>query len=77
MYYPLTHEECFLELSENIFPVDLLQEQLQKLTQNQVEPDYVELYMGTDGKVKHKFTDKKPVTAFPVKPSDSLEGLVS
>jgi hypothetical protein len=25
MYYPLTHEECFLELSENIFPVDLLQ----------------------------------------------------
>ena len=76
MYYPLTHEECFLELSENIFPVDLLQEQLQKLTQNQVEPDYVELYMGTDGKVKHKFTDKKPVTAFPVKPSDSLEGVV-
>ena len=31
MYYPLTHEECFLELSQNIFPVDLLQEQLQKI----------------------------------------------
>lgn len=76
MYYPLTHEECFLELSENIFPVDLLQDQLQKVVNNEIEPDFVELYMTTDGRVQHKFSDKKPVINFPVKPSDHLEGVI-
>jgi hypothetical protein len=76
MYYPLTHEECFLELSHNIFPVDLLQEQLQKITSLEVNPDYVELYTKSDGAVAHKFTDKKPVQNFPSKPTDNLEGVV-
>ena len=76
MYYPLTHEECFLELSQNIFPVDILQEQLQKITAQDIQPDLVELYLSSDGKVKHKFTDKKAVTNFPTKPSDDLEGCV-
>lgn len=76
MYYPLTHEECFLELSQNIFPVDLLQEQLQKVVNQDIQADNVELYLTSDGKVKHKFTDKKAVTNFPTKPSDDLEGCV-
>ena len=76
MYYPLTHEECFLELSQNIFPVDLLQEQLQKLTSMDIKPDYVELYKNGEGNVSHKFTDKKPVINFPSKPTDNLEGAV-
>jgi len=76
MYYPLTHEECFLELSHNIFPVDLLQEQLQKITSLEVNPDYVELYTKSDGAVAHKFTDKKPVQNFPSKPTDNLEGVI-
>jgi len=76
MYYPLTHEECFLELSQNIFPVDLLQEQLQKLTAQEIVADNVELYMTADGSVRHKFTDKKAVTNFPVKPTDNIEGCV-
>jgi len=76
MYYPLTHEECFMEMSQNIFPVDLLQDQLQKLVNNNIEGDNVELYYTTEGKVKHRFTDKKPVVNFPVKPADDLEGCV-
>ena len=76
MYYPLTHEECFLELSQNIFPVDILQEQLQKITAQDIQPDLAELYQGSDGKVKHKFTDKKAVVNFPTKPTDDLEGCV-
>jgi hypothetical protein len=76
MYYPLTHEECFLELSQNIFPVDLLQEQLQKITALDANPDYVELVQKADGTIAHKFTDKKPVVNFPSKPTDNLEGAV-
>jgi hypothetical protein len=76
MYYPLTHEECFLELSQNIFPVDLLQEQLSSLTSNEIHGDNVELYLNKDGRVIHKFTDKKPVQTFPSKPTDEIEGTV-
>lgn len=76
MYYPLTHEECFLELSQNIFPVDLLQEQLQKITALDANPDYVELVQKADGTIGHKFTEKKPVQNFPSKPTENLEGVV-
>jgi hypothetical protein len=76
MYYPLTHEECFLELSQNIFPVDLLQEQLTKIVSQEIKADNVELYLDSDGRVKHKFTDKKPVENFPTKPSDNIEGCI-
>lgn len=76
MYYPLTHEECFLELSQNIFPVDLLQEQLTKLVSQEIKADNVELFLDTTGRVKHKFTDKKAVENFPTKPSDNIEGCV-
>ena len=76
MYYPLTHEECFLELSQNIFPVDLLQEQLSKIVNQDIKADNVELYLDTEGRVRHKFTDKKAIENFPVKASDDLEGCV-
>ena len=76
MYYPLTHEECFLELSQNIFPVDLLQEQLQKIVSLEANPDYVELVQKSDGTIGHKFTEKKPVQNFPSKPTENLEGVV-
>lgn len=78
MYYPLTPEECFLDASENIFPIDLLQEQLNFLESGGYvkEVDYVELYRDTDGKVKHKPTDKKPVTSYPAKPSEDNSGVV-
>jgi len=78
MYYPLTPEECFLDASENIFPVDLLQEQLNFLESGvyNKEVDYVELYRDINGVVKHKPTDKKPVNNYPAKPSDDNSGVV-
>ena len=76
MYYPLTHEECFLELSQNIFPVDLLQDQLTSLISNEIQGDAVELYLNKEGRVQHKFTDKKPVQNFPAKPNDQIEGAI-
>jgi len=76
MYYPLTHEECFLELSQNIFPVDLLQDQLTSLVSNEIQADCVELYLNKEGRVQHKFTDKKAVQNFPSKPNDEIEGCV-
>jgi len=76
MYYPLTHEECFLELSQNIFPVDLLQDQLTSLVSNEIQGDAVELYLNKEGRVQHKFTDKKPVQNFPSKPNDQVEGAI-
>jgi hypothetical protein len=78
MYYPLTPEECFLDASENIFPVDLLQEQLNFLESGGYnrEVDYVELYRDINGIVKHKPTDKKPVNTYPAKPSEDNSGVV-
>ncbi len=78
MYYPLTPEECFLDASENIFPVDLLQEQLNFLESGiyNKEVDYVELYRDINGIVKHKPTDKKPVNTYPAKPSEDNSGVV-
>lgn len=78
MYYPLTPEECFLDMAENIFPVDLLQEQLNFLESGAYkrEVDYVELFRGMDGQITHKPTDKKPVSSYPCKPSENNEGVV-
>ena len=78
MYYPLTPEECFLDASENIFPIDLLQEQLNFLESGGYikEVDYVELYRDLNGLVKHKPTDLKPVNSYPAKPSEDNSGVV-
>ena len=78
MYYPLTPEECFLDASENIFPVDLLQEQLNFLESGGYikDVDYVELYRDINGVVKHKPTDHKPVNSYPAKPSEDNSGVV-
>jgi hypothetical protein len=67
-----------LDASENIFPVDLLQEQLNFLESGGYnrEVDYVELYRDINGIVKHKPTDKKPVNTYPAKPSEDNSGVV-
>jgi hypothetical protein len=78
MYYPLTPDECFLDMAENIFPVDLLQEQLNFLESGAYkrEVDYIELVRGVDGKVTHRPTERKPVNSYPCKPSENNEGVV-
>lgn len=76
MYYPLTPEECFLDVSENIFPVELLQHQLTFLESNNIKSTPVELYRDNEGKVKHRFTDKKPVEDYPASPKKENAGVV-
>lgn len=75
-YYPLEEEDCFLQANDNIFPVDLLQKQLEFIEQNGIQPTCVELTRELDGRVIHTFTDKKPVSNFPVKPKDNLDAPV-
>lgn len=72
MYLPLTIEECFLSDSDNIFDVEAAKRQkLRLITQERVGTP-VTLHMSETG-IKHEFTDKLPITNFPLKPQDSKD----
>jgi len=75
MYFPLTVDDCFLTDSGNEFPIELCRAQLRKLEDNPVGIP-VELFLDLDGKVKRKFSNKKPIVDFPVKPISSKEGVI-
>lgn len=75
MYYPLTVEECFLSDSDNIFDVEGAKRQKIRLITQERTGTPVVLGMGEDG-IEHRFTDKLPITNFPLKPSDSKEAPV-
>ncbi len=72
MYYPLTTDECFLSDSDNIFDVEAAKRQKLRLLTSERTGTPVVLYMGDEG-VKHEFTDKMPVSNFPLKPQDSKD----
>jgi len=72
MYYPLTVEECFLSSQENMFDVQAAKRQKEKLILAKKTGTPVELYLD-EGKVKHRFSDKLPISNFPLKPSDSKD----
>lgn len=75
MYYPLTVEECFLSSQENMFDVQSAKRQKEKLILAKKTGSAVELFLD-DGVVKHKFSDKLPISNFPLKPSDSKDAPV-
>lgn len=75
-YYPLEEEDMFIPITETVFPIDLLQGQLEFINQNHIQSECVELYKDREGKIRHKPTTKVPVTTFPIKPSDNNEGVV-
>lgn len=75
MYYPITVEECFLSSSENIFDVEAAKRQKSKLQINSHTGTPVILYDDGDG-IKHSFTDKLPITNFPLKTGDSKDAPV-
>lgn len=76
MYDPLTVEEVFLSEGFNIFPKELLLEQKALLAKSPPPCDYVDLYVGSDNVVRHKFTDKKPISTFPLSNEDNKEGVI-
>lgn len=75
MYYPLTVEECFLSSSENIFDVEAAKRQKTRLLSQERTGIPVVLYDDGDG-IRHQFTDKLPITNFPLKTGDSKDAPV-
>lgn len=69
MYYPLEVDDIFLNEDTNIFDIEAAKRQKARLLQQERTGTPVILYQD-DGTVKHEFTDKQPITNFPLKNSD-------
>ena len=75
MYFPITVNECFLSASQNIFDVESAKHQKARLLAQEKTGTPVVLY--NDGeKITHRFTDKLPITNFPLKTDDSKDAPV-
>lgn len=75
MYYPLTPQECFLSASHNMFNVDAAKRQKERLSQLNMTGTPIEIYHDGE-RLSHRFTDKKPISTFPVKRNEDIEGVV-
>ena len=69
MYYPVEVDDIFLNEDTNIFDIEAAKRQKTRLLQNERTGTPVILYMDED-KIGHQFTDKQPITNFPLKNSD-------
>lgn len=76
MYYPITVEECFLSSSENIFDIEAAKRQKNRLAQQEHTGTPVILFSNEEGKVSHEFTDKLPITNYPLQTGDSKDAPV-
>lgn len=72
MYYPLDVEECFLSSQVNMFDVQSAKRQKDKLILQKRTGSSVDLFLD-EGSVKHKFSEKLPISNFPLKPSDTKD----
>ena len=69
MYYPLEVDDIFLNEDTNIFDIEAAKRQKFRILQQERTGTPVILF--NDGeKITHEFTDKMPITNFPLKPSD-------
>lgn len=69
MYYPMEVDDIFLNEDTNIFDIESAKRQKTRLLQQERTGTPVILF--NDGeKISHEFTDKKPITNFPLKNSD-------
>lgn len=75
MYYPLTVDECFLSDSDNIFDVEAAKRQKQRILTQERTGKPVILYADETG-IKHEFTDKLPISNFPLKSDESKDAPV-
>lgn len=72
MYYPIEVDDIFLNEDTNIFDIEAAKRQKIRLMQQ--EKTGVPVILFHDGeKIMHEFTDKEPITNFPLKPSDSKD----
>lgn len=75
MYYPLTPEECFLSVSDNIFNTTIAKAQKNFLLSNNITGSCVTLEHDGE-RIKHTFVDKKPISNFPHTHADNKDAPV-
>jgi hypothetical protein len=75
MYYPLEVDDIFLNEDTNIFDIEAAKRQKFRLLQQERTGTPVILFNGETG-IEHEFTDKLPITNFPLKSSDLKEAPV-
>lgn len=69
MYYPMEVDDIFLNEDTNIFDIETAKRQKARLLQQERTGTPVILFQDED-KISHEFTDKLPITNFPLKNSD-------
>jgi hypothetical protein len=69
MYYPLEVDDIFLNEDTNIFDIEAAKRQKFRILQQERTGTPVILFHDGE-KIAHEFTDKMPITNFPLKPSD-------
>ena len=75
MYYPHKVDDIFLNEDTNIFDIEAAKRQKTRLLQNERTGTPVILHID-EGRVYHEFTDKQPITNFPLKPTDNKDAPV-
>jgi len=75
MYYPQEVDDIFLNEDTNIFDIEAAKRQKFRLLQQERTGTSVVLYDDGDG-VKHTFSDKLPISNFPLKSSDQKDAPV-
>ena len=72
MYYPQEVDDIFLNEDTNIFDIESAKRQKTRLLQQERTGTPVILFSGENG-IEHEFTDKLPISNFPLKNSDLKE----
>jgi len=75
MYYPKTVDDIFLNENTNIFDIEAARRQKARLLSRGFTGTPVILHMGENG-IYHEFTDKRPITNFPLKSTDDKDAPV-
>jgi len=75
MYYPKEVDDIFLNEDTNIFDIESAKRQKARLLYQERTGTPVVLYDDGDG-VKHQFTDKLPITNFPLRNTDAKDAPV-
>jgi len=75
MYYPMEVDDIFLNEDTNIFDIESAKRQKSRLLQQERTGTPVILFSGENG-IEHEFTDKLPISNFPLKNSDLKEAPV-
>jgi len=63
---PRDLEEAFAWREDSIFPLHLVKAQENRIIENEYSLEYVDLYYNDKGQIKHKSSNKSPISDFPV-----------